>query len=104
MTTDKNPDLLPIYKKALTVVSKLSCSNIGINITYIFGVDSNDFRITVFDGSHANCTFYFYSFQGVEIIEGNLKAALEVIKTGDFVAISSHAKQESVVSRRRAGA
>lgn len=88
----KHKEMLSLYRKALTSVSKIKCINVRINIEARFCPDELHFNITVYTKDIDNVGFDFYDFHSIEETTTNLNRAINVIKTDDFLKIKAAAR------------
>ena len=84
-------DMLRLFRKSLTAISKMNPKNIEVSLDYRVGMPTHGdmFDITVFDHNAKNCSFYFYKFTSLKQNQENLDRAIAVIKTDKFDDIES---------------
>jgi hypothetical protein len=83
-TSDK--DLISLFRKALTSITKINLKNIEVMLDYKTGVIHSQamFNITVFDTNGSNYSFSFYKFSSLEQNQENLGKAINAIKADSF--------------------
>lgn len=79
---------LELYRRYLTIVSKLKLTNISVTMSIRFGdIRVADIDITVFNKASNNKSFYIYGFEELEYAEKRLSGFVNAIKHDDFSKI-----------------
>ena len=83
----REKQLLSLYRKVLTRLSKLNLKYLRVEARSCFGDNKLRFSITVFNASNNNEHFCFYSFRDLSVSEKHVDEVILAIKTDDFQKI-----------------
>ena len=88
-----NADMMNMFKKALTKFSKLKLKNVFVDMSISLETPVNEmatsFNFTVFNDTHNNATFSFYSFWDKDDIEKRINDFFTLIKQDDFKKVKN---------------
>ncbi len=87
----RKSEMLSIFKKALTVISKVTLKCTDVNMGTHFRINTPqptfDFYFTIFDANGQNVTFTFYDFYDLEAIKAGVDQVVKLIKLDDFKSV-----------------
>lgn len=80
----KHAEMLSLYRKIVTSISKMTLVSLHINVTLSWGRDMPTFDVTVFDGIHDNTSFTCYDFRDIGAQGKIFDELVRIIRKDDF--------------------
>lgn len=83
-------ELLKIYRKHLTIISKITLKNIKVSMDIMFGTTrTSEFSITIYNNDGDNRTLTIYDFHEIERSKKALATLVDAIKQDSFEKIEA---------------